>query len=146
MISNEALADRKWGRYPELRKLFEKHPVPSEVYGWSSVSDNAPARISRLIEVVATIREHAKELEVVPREVADPARLFHDLDELRSEIRGASKFIERLGTQLDEVLQAAHEAAAAQEDEYRRKLLAVRAIEENRDAHRSGEPSVKQEE
>ena len=146
MISKEGLAERKWGQYPELRKLFEKYPVPDGVYGWSSASDNASAWLARLIEIVATIREHAKELEVVPREVADPSRLFHDLHELRSEIRRASEFIAHLGTQLDEAMQAAHEAAAAQEDEYRRKLLAARGIEEDRDANRGGGPSVKLEE
>jgi hypothetical protein len=113
MISNEALAERKWGRYPELRKVFEKYPVPNGVYGWSSVSDNTPAWIGRLIEMVATIRSHEKELELVPRELVDPSRLFHDLHELRSEIRHASEFVAHLGAELDDAMQTVHAAATA---------------------------------
>lgn len=119
MISNEARAERKWGRYPELRKLFEKYPVPDGVYGWSSVSDNAPARIGRLIELVATVQAHAKELEAVPREVADPSKVFHELYQLRSEIRSASQFIAGLNEELDDAMQALHRAATAQKDEQR---------------------------
>jgi hypothetical protein len=146
MISNEALADRKWGRYPELRKLFEKHPVPPEVYGRTSVSDNTPARIGRLIEIVATIQANMKDLEAIAPQSKESSTLLDELHTLKSEIRHATNILTNLGNELNGAAELLHRAAAAQEDEYRRKLLAVRAIEENRDAQRSGEPSEKQEE
>jgi hypothetical protein len=126
MISKEGLDERKWGHFPELRKIFEKYPVPDGVHGWTSVSDNTPAWIGRLIEIVATVRVHAEDLESIPQETADLAKLAEDLHELRAEIRHAAELVADLGAELDNPMQAVHRAAAAQEDEYHQKILAAK--------------------
>jgi hypothetical protein len=117
MISNEALADRKWGRYPELRKLFEKHPVPPEVYGWTSVSDNTPARIGRLIEIVATIQANMKDLEAIAPQSTESYALFDELHALKREIRHTADILTNLGNELNGAVELLHKAAAAKERE-----------------------------
>jgi len=117
MISKEGLAERKWGRYPELRKLFEKHPVPPEVYGWSSVSDNTPARIGRLIEIVTTIQANMKDLEAIAPQSTESSTLLDELHALKSEIRHASDILTHLGNELNGAAEMLHEAAAAKEKE-----------------------------
>ena len=59
MLTDKALRERKWGRYPSLDKLLGEQPVPSHYYGFSSVSDNVFGQLNRLAEVAVTIREHA---------------------------------------------------------------------------------------
>lgn len=110
MISNEARADRKWGHFPELRKLFEKYPVPMEVYGWSSVSDNMAAWIGRLIEIAATIDANAKELSEECLEPLDLNALSRDLEQLRGEIHSAAREIDRLDTQINTMGEVLHRA------------------------------------
>jgi hypothetical protein len=133
MISNEALADRKWGRYPGLRRLFAKYPVPDGVYGWSSVSDNTSAWIGRLIEIVATIRANMKELEEIPQQPSEEAALLHELRTLRGELRHASDILTNLGDELNGALETLHKAAAAKEMEtFMRKREADNEARRNR--------------
>jgi uncharacterized coiled-coil DUF342 family protein len=117
MISNEALAERKWGAFPELRKLFERYPVPPGVYGYSSVSDNMAAQIGRLIEVAATIKANADKLSEESLQVAEPSALLGDLDRLHGSIRNASKAIEDLNNSLKPMAAVAHRLREADEME-----------------------------
>ena len=104
MISNEALADRKWGAFPELRKLFEQYPVPPDVYGHSSVSDNMASRIGRLIEIVATVEANTEKLSEEFLKAAEPKAILSDLERLHSFIRSASRSIEDLNDHLEPIM------------------------------------------
>ncbi len=120
MISNEALAERKWGAFPELRKLFEQYPVPTDVYGHSSVSDNMAAWIGRLIEIAATVEANAGKLSEVSLKVAEPSALLSDLERLHGSIRSASKAIEDLNDRLKPMVAATHRLReAAEMEKYR---------------------------
>jgi len=119
MISNEALAERKWGPFPELRKLFEQCPVPIEVYGWSSVSDNTAAWIARLIEIAATIDVNAKALSEEILGSVDAAALSHDMEHLRSQIRCAAREIERLNARINTLGDVLHRVYSLNEDKLR---------------------------
>jgi hypothetical protein len=108
MLTDKALHERKWGRYPSLDKLLGEQPVPSHYYEFSSVSDNVFSQLNRLAEVAVTIREHADSI----RAVTDSeliARLPEDLGHLASELRRASlfftehaEFVRGLGSNADE--------------------------------------------
>ena len=91
MLTNEALHERKWGRYPSLGRLLGEHPVPSHYYGFSSVSDNLFSWLNRLAEVAVTAREHADSIRAVTdAELA--TRLPEDLERLERELHEASRF------------------------------------------------------
>jgi hypothetical protein len=126
MISNEALAERKWGPFPELRKIFEQYPVPTDVYGHSSVSDNMAARIGRLIEIAATVEANADKLSEESLKVAEPTALLSDLDRLHGFVRSASKTIEDLNNRLKPMAAVAHRLREATEME---KHLAYEAAQ-----------------
>ena len=91
MLTNEALHERKWGRYPSLGTLLGAHPVPDHYYGWSSISDNVFSWLNRVAEVAVTTKEHAALL----RETTDPQlmqRLPEDLRALEHELESAARF------------------------------------------------------
>lgn len=120
MISNEALAERKWGPFPELRKLLEQYPVPTNVYGPSSLSDNMAARIGRLIEIVATVEANTEKLSEEFLKTAEPTALLRDLERLHSFIRSASRSIEDLNDRLKPMAAVAHRLReAAEMEQYR---------------------------
>ena len=91
MLSNEALHERKWGRYPTLDRLLGHHSVPSHLYGPTSVSDNVFDRLTRLLEVAFTIKEHMESIRTVTD--AEICRLLDDLEHLEHELRVASRFL-----------------------------------------------------
>lgn len=118
MISKEALAERKWGAFPELRKLFEQCPVPADVYGHSSVSDNMAAWIGRLIEIVATVEANTEKLSEEFLKTAEPTALLRDLERLHSFIRSASRSIEDLNDRLEPItIEATRRLREAAENE-----------------------------
>ena len=125
MISNEALAERKWGPFPELRKLFEQYPVPPDVYGHSSVSDNMAAWIGRLIEIAATVEANADKLSEESLQVTEPSALLSDLERLHGSIRSASKAIEDLNDRLKPMAAVAHRLREAAEMEKSRAYKAA---------------------
>lgn len=128
MISHQGLAERKWGNFPELRKLFEQYPVPMEVYGWSSVSDNTAAWIGRLIEIAATINANAKELSEEILGSVDAAALSHDLEHLRGQIRCAAREIECLDARLHAMSEVLHRVYSLNEEKPRvQKAAAAKA-------------------
>jgi hypothetical protein len=104
MISDEAYQDRKWGRYAELRKIFESLPVPASVYGWSSASDNLPARITRQIELVATIQENSALLAEATRSVADTHLALRELSEVRQELESTARLFVNLSEKVYEIM------------------------------------------
>ena len=117
MISDQGLAERKWGDFPELRKLFERYPVPAGVYGWSSVSDNMATRIGRLIEIVATVEANTEKLGEEFLKAAEPNALLHDLERLHSFIRSESTRLEDLNNRLKPMVAATHRLREATEME-----------------------------
>src|SRR6187397_682617 len=91
MLTDEALHERKWGRYPSLGRLLAEYAVPSGDYSFSSVSDNVFSWLNRLAEVAVTAREHADRI----RSVTDAALascLPNDLEHLEHELQTASRF------------------------------------------------------
>lgn len=104
MISDEAYQDRKWGRYPELRKIFQSLPVPRSVYGWSSASDNLPGRITRQIEVLATIQENCELLAGAERSVPDTHLALRELSEVRQELESTARLFVDLSEKVHEIM------------------------------------------
>ena len=93
MLTDEAIHERKWGRYASLGKLLSERPVLPDGEGFSSVSDNLLSRISRLAEVAVTIRENAASIRaVMDAELA--LRLTEDLECLEGELRSAGRFFD----------------------------------------------------
>ena len=104
MISDKAYQDRKWGRYPELRKIFQSLPVPGSVYGWSSASDNLPGMITRQIELVATILENCALLAVAERSVPETHLALRELSEVRQELESTARRFLNLSEKVLEIM------------------------------------------
>jgi len=102
MLTNEALHDRKWARFPALSSVLGEYPVPSHHYGFSSVSDNVFNQLTRLLEIASTVQQHADVVQAVTdTEIA--MRLPDDLNHLTNELQEASRlfamhaeFVQRL--------------------------------------------------
>ncbi|MCB1209194.1 MAG: hypothetical protein KDK97_07705 [Verrucomicrobiales bacterium] len=108
MLTDKALHERKWGRFPSLDRVLGQHPVPSHHYGFTSVSDNIFSQLTRLLEVAATVQEHADVvLAVTDTKIA--MRLPDDLDNLAHQLHDASRvfamhadFVDRLRNDVQE--------------------------------------------
>ena len=88
MLTEEALQERLWGKYPSLRKHLQKKKIPNYYYGFSSVSDNIFNRISRLLEVTILVKEFLNIKEKMSNSnregiVNDLERLLYELEDLR---------------------------------------------------------------
>ncbi len=62
-LTEEALYERKWRRFPELGKLLSRKQLGLEWTGPSSVSDNIFDQVHRLLEMYAIVEENSKEIE-----------------------------------------------------------------------------------
>jgi len=92
MLTEEALRERMWGKFPALRQALEDKRVPDRYYGPTSVSDNLFAALHRSLEIAILAREH----EVAVRETAEAVGrepMYHDLDRLYWELQAASSFL-----------------------------------------------------
>ena len=106
MLSPEALRERKWGRFPTLRKALEEKRLPDTYYGVSSTSDNLCEQYRRLIEIALLTNEH-EQLVMDTAQVTGREHMCRDLDELRRQLEHASMFfrehvgrVEKLCSQL----------------------------------------------
>jgi len=91
MLTPEALENRKWGEFPELRKALKVSQVPDDYYGHSSVSENLFNQLQRLAEVAVIVKEHRS---VVER-TAKPENLQElkaDIFRLKDALNWASRF------------------------------------------------------
>ena len=91
MLNPEALENRKWGEFPELRKALKASQVPDEYFGPTSVSDNIFNRLERLTEVAIIVKERRSILE----QAATPQNLQElkaDLFRLENSLKMASGF------------------------------------------------------
>ena len=91
MLTEEALQERLWGKYPSLRKLLQKKKIPDNYYGFSSVCDNIFDRTSRLLEVTILVKEFLNIKEKMSNSdregiVNDLERLLYELESLREVI------------------------------------------------------------
>jgi hypothetical protein len=121
MLTNEALHERKWGRYPSLGRLLGEHPVPSHYYGFSSISDDLFSWLNRAAEVAVTVREHADSLRAVTDAELAP-RLPDDLGRLERELHEASRFFTEHEELVRDLCREAHE------QEHRRRQLTDAAL------------------
>ena len=91
MLTEKAMYERKWGRFPALGRLLGELRVPDKYHGFSSVSDNVFASILRTLEIAVTAEAH----EAVLLGTADPQliqRLPEDLDLLARELKAIAGF------------------------------------------------------
>jgi len=98
-LTEKAYQERKWGSFPALRQALENKKIPSESYGFTSVSDNMFESMGRLLEIsVLTIgcKNHIRETaQSVGREA-----MYSDLRRLEEALEQASNFFKR---QIEEV-------------------------------------------
>lgn len=114
MLTSEALQERKWGEFPELRKALQANRVPDGYYGPTSVSDNIFSQLERLAEVAIIV----KEFRTVVDQAATPQnlrRLTADLHRLEQALglgirffgdhaQFCNQFAEELNRQFQKVL------------------------------------------
>jgi hypothetical protein len=63
MLTERALYERKWSRFPELGKLLDGKCLSAKWTGYSSVSDNIFDQVARLLEIYAAVDDNSKEIE-----------------------------------------------------------------------------------
>ena len=84
-----AVQERKWGKFPALRKILEGKELPHRYYGNSSISDNVFEKINRLIEISFLVQEN--ESEVLKRQ--EDKKLIQDLSQLENELRSMEEIL-----------------------------------------------------
>ena len=94
MLTTKALEERKWGRFPALRKALDNKPFPGDCYGITSISDNLGNQIVRSLEIATLAREHAAAVRETAQAVGSE-RMKRDLQTLEEELRWASSQVER---------------------------------------------------
>jgi hypothetical protein len=80
MLTAETYADRKWGRYPALRRALETQRLPDSLFGPTSVSDNLFDSFHRTLEVSLLACEWEPEL----KKAAQGTGLTEIIEDLRS--------------------------------------------------------------
>ena len=92
MLTEKAIRDRKWGAFPALRILLEKHPIPLNYYGPTSVSDNIFLQLNRSAEIAVVFKEHARNCSQETTKPAILHQLLKDFERLESQLRWAASF------------------------------------------------------
>ncbi len=89
-LTPEAYRERKWGRYPALRKALEDKEIPSRYYGFTSVSDNMFDATLRLMEIAVLAIEYGSAIrEMVP--LVGREKMYSDLRALEKSLKSASQ-------------------------------------------------------
>ena len=122
MLTDQALYERNWSRYPSLGRLLAAHQFPDYYFGWSSVSDNVFDWLDRVAKTAVVTKEHA----VILRGATDPQlikSLPDELHELGLELQAAARFFtehaELVHSLLQEMCEREHQRH--QEELQRRK-------------------------
>ena len=89
MLSPEGLRERRWGRFPALRKALEDKRIPDQHYGFTSVSDNMFDALQRLLETAVLAGEHQDDILAAAR-VVGPEQMFGDLQRLIQDLEAAA--------------------------------------------------------
>ena len=92
MLSEEGFRERKWGRFPALRKALEDKSIPNSYYSPISVSDNTFEALHRLVEIAILAREHESVVRKTAQSVG-PKEMYRDLHLLQDELEGISSLI-----------------------------------------------------
>jgi hypothetical protein len=102
MLTEEAVRQRMWGRWPELARLLERSDLGPEWTGPTSVSDNPFDSLERLFRLFALVDCHR---ELVQNEFArlDGARRRLGAEALPDEIEPIERRRMRLRSELREL-------------------------------------------
>jgi hypothetical protein len=106
MLTDHAIRERKWGRYPSLRRVLEEKKVPDALYGLTSVSDNSFDWVNRLMNITILVDKYRADIKnAVPTLGRD--ELSKDLYEIQSELESCSAYfsglVDRIGSVLSDV-------------------------------------------
>lgn len=93
MLTDEALHERKWGRYPSLARLLSERPALPDGQDFRSVSDSLLSQITRLAEVAETAQQNAATIRAVT-DAETALRLTEDLERLEGGLRSAGRFFD----------------------------------------------------
>jgi hypothetical protein len=102
MLTEEALRERKWGRFPALRKALEDKCIPNSYYGPTSVSDNVFGELNRLVEIAILAREHQSVVRDITQSVGRE-QMYRDLLQLRDDLGAASSFFKQQAEAIEAV-------------------------------------------
>ena len=94
MLLESAYRERKWGRFPALRKALEDRCVPDSYYGPTSVSDNIFDALHRLVEIAILANEHIRVVMETAQSIG-PEEMYRDLDRLRGDLEAACSFFKQ---------------------------------------------------
>ena len=94
MLLESAYRERKWGRFPTLRKALEDKCIPDSYFGFTSVSDNIFDRLHRLVEIAILANEHNSVVRETAQSVG-PEEMYCDLDRLRGDLEAACSFFKQ---------------------------------------------------
>lgn len=107
-LTIEAYNERKWGRFPALRKALSDKEVPSHYFGMTSASDNMFDALNRLLQISVLAVEY-------DRDIKESAKFFGwqemcgDLWRLVEEIESASLFFKEQSQKIKQLLCALEE-------------------------------------
>ncbi len=106
MLTNEAMEERKWGRFPSLRKALANKTPPPAYYGPTSASETISDEMGRLLEISAIAMEYRDYLKKNAENdgekhaVEDLLRLAERLDGISKYVRQAADEVRALSDSL----------------------------------------------
>lgn len=63
MLTERAMYERKWGRFPELGKVLSGKQLTVKWTGPSSVSDNIFDQVVQLLKIYALVEDHGSDVD-----------------------------------------------------------------------------------
>jgi hypothetical protein len=100
-LTEYALYERIWGKFPELATLLSQKQLSVGWTGPTSVSDSLFNQINRIFHIYALVRDNEKLVEQAVMEIGDPVRrelmeLSHTLASLSDRFAEASQISAQL--------------------------------------------------
>ena len=108
MLTLDALEERKWGRFPTLRRILEGRGVPASHFGLTSVSDNVFDWFHRTLEVALTVT--GNEPDITKEAHTSREELLADLRRVQDDLSATIAFIEYTSRDVRQIEEAVDRA------------------------------------
>lgn len=101
--------ERKWGRFPALRRILESKGLPASLCEQMSVSENVFDRIRRTLEIALSAFEAEPDIAKAAF-ATGPNEMLDDLERVRRELDAAMSFIEDASRKVRHIEETIHRA------------------------------------
>jgi len=100
VLTDKALCERRWGKFPVLRLAIENRTLSGHHYGWTSVDDNIFQKLPRVLEIGFLALESRGQI----REVASTegwGGMHRDVELLSNELRALGELLKQVARDVE---------------------------------------------